>query len=173
MRIFSKDVYTRIFVRKPWNVGSMDFGFGDTSKKAFCANAYLVYQQTSGVYSRLIAAKPRVAPVKKRTIPRLELMSTRILTTLTNTVRSALESQREIKSTTLWLDSKTVLCWLLNRVEWKQQEREQIGCTEEVMEESRSAKVQMATVIVKRKQNLGCKCCLTLQDSVKKSDSTK
>ena len=76
-------------------------GFGDGSRKTFCANVYLVYQQTSGVYSSLIAAKPRVAPVKKRTIPRLELMSARILTTLTNKVRSALESQREIRSTTL------------------------------------------------------------------------
>ena len=95
-------------------------GFGDASKKAFCENVYLVYQQTSGVYSSLITAKPRVAPVKTRTIPRLELMSARILTTLTNTVRSALESLREIRSTTLWLDSKTVLYWLRNRGEWKQ-----------------------------------------------------
>ena len=44
-------------------------GFRDASNKAFCANVYLVYQQTSGVYSSLIVAKPRVAPVKKKLYP--------------------------------------------------------------------------------------------------------
>ena len=69
-------------------------GFGDASKKSFCANVYLVYQKTSGAYSSFIAVKPRVVPVKNRTIPRLELMSARILTTLTNTVKSALGNQK-------------------------------------------------------------------------------
>ena len=95
-------------------------GFGDASQRAHCAMVYLVYHQTSGVYSSLLAAKPRVAPVRKLTIPRLELTSVRILAKLSTTVKNALVSQREIEDITLWLDSKTALFWIENRGEWKQ-----------------------------------------------------
>ena len=95
-------------------------GFGDASQRAYCAMVYLVYHQTSGVYSSLLAAKPRVAPVKKLTILRLELTSARILAKPSTTVKNALVSQREIEDVTLWLDSKTALFWIEHRGEWKQ-----------------------------------------------------
>ena len=47
-------------------------------------------------------------------------MSSRILATLSTTVKNALEKQREIESVNLWLDSKTELFWIENRGEWKQ-----------------------------------------------------
>ena len=67
-------------------------GFGDASTKAYCAVIYLVCETPTTRYSRLICSKTRVAPLKSLTIPRLELMSARILATLMETVRNALSS---------------------------------------------------------------------------------
>ena len=95
-------------------------GFGDASKKAYSAVVYLVVQTTTGIYTRLLTSKTRIAPLKSLSINRLELMSAKILTTLMKTVKTALSSQIEIDETRYWLDSKTSLFWILNRGEWKQ-----------------------------------------------------
>ncbi len=71
-------------------------GFGDASKTAYCAAAYLVYETSQGYHTWLICAKTRVALIKKLSIPRLELMSARILATLLDTVHKALSSQVKI-----------------------------------------------------------------------------
>ena len=91
-------------------------GFGDASKAAYCAVVYvrMLYNV------RMLASKSRVAPLKALTIPRLELMSARILAQLMHSVGKALESQFNLKGRRLWLDSKTALCWIQNRGEWKQ-----------------------------------------------------
>ena len=47
-------------------------------------------------------------------------MSARILAQLMNSVGKALESQLNLKGRRLWLDSKTALCWIQNKGEWKQ-----------------------------------------------------
>ena len=86
-------------------------GFGDVSKKAFCAMAYLVYHTDDGqTHEGLIRAKTRVAPLKELFIPWLELMSAKILAQVMNTVDGR----------KFWLDSKTALSWIRNRGEWKQ-----------------------------------------------------
>jgi len=54
----------------------------------------------------------QTAALKTLTIPRLELMSARILAQLMETVKKALESQLEISRVKYWLDSKTALCWI-------------------------------------------------------------
>ena len=95
-------------------------GFGDASKKAYCAMIYLVYETSEGYHSRLICSKTRVAPLKDLSIPRLELMSARILATLMDTVRNALSSQVRIDGVKYWLDSKTALYWIYNNGEWRQ-----------------------------------------------------
>ena len=95
-------------------------GFGDASKRAYCAVLYLVTHQVSGIYVQLLTLKTRVSPLKEKTIPILELTSVRILVQLTQTVHGALEHQVKLASTNLWLDSMTVLTWIKNRKEWKQ-----------------------------------------------------
>ena len=62
----------------------------------------------------------RVAPLKDLTIPRLELMSARILAVLMDNVYKALCSQVIIDKVKYWLDSKTALYWIYNQGEWKQ-----------------------------------------------------
>ncbi len=71
-------------------------GFADASKKAYCAMIFLVCKTTKGSYTRLLCSKSRVAPLKELSIPRLELMSARILVTLMDTVRTALQSELKV-----------------------------------------------------------------------------
>ena len=79
------------------------------------------------IYAKLIASKSRVAPLKKLTMPRLELMSATLLARLVHTVKSALKLHLEISRTTYWLDSKTALCWIQNQGEWKQFVRHRVN----------------------------------------------
>ena len=102
-------------------------GFGDASNKAYCAVVYFVYSTQDGVYVRLLTSRSRVAPLKALTIPRLELMSARILVQLMDTVKKALEAQVKLSGTRYWLDSKTALCWIKNREEWKQFVRHRVN----------------------------------------------
>ena len=95
-------------------------GFADASKKAYCAVVYLVYETEEGIFSSLVCAKTRVAPLKELTIPRLELMSARILASLMDTVYKALQPQVKIDSCRYWLDSKTALYWINNAGLWRQ-----------------------------------------------------
>ena len=95
-------------------------GFGDASKTAYCTVVYLVLQTSSGQYSRLLESKTRVAPLKRQTIPRLELLSGLILARLLSTVREALGSQVLINTVHLWLDSSAAVYWIKGDREWKQ-----------------------------------------------------
>ena len=96
-------------------------GFGDASKSAYCAVVYLVYHtENEEARARWIASKTRVEPLKELSIPRLELMPARILAQLVNTIRRALSTQLKLDGVRYWLDSKTALCWIRNRGEWKQ-----------------------------------------------------
>ena len=95
-------------------------GFGDASKRAYCAVIYLVTIVNDKAYVKLIASKTRVAPIKELTIPRLELMAARILAQLMHAVRKALETEYSFEGTRYWTDSKTTLCWIRNAADWKQ-----------------------------------------------------
>ena len=96
-------------------------GFADASKKAYCAMIYLVYEtEEEEIVSNLVCAKTRVAPLKELSIPRLELMSARILATLMNVVLAALNQQVQISTCRFWLDSKTALYWIKNTGQWRQ-----------------------------------------------------
>ena len=58
--------------------------------------------------------------MKAHTIPRLEIMSRRILARLITTIKTALEAEVEIIEIHYWLDSKTAFCWINNRGKKKQ-----------------------------------------------------
>ncbi|XP_046860977.1 uncharacterized protein LOC124454216 [Xenia sp. Carnegie-2017] len=95
-------------------------GFGDASKRAYCAVVYLVVLNGNDVRVKLIASKTRVAPMKELSIPRLELMAARILAHLMSAVRKALESEYNFEGVKYWTDSMTVLYWIVNSGNWKQ-----------------------------------------------------
>ena len=89
---------------------------------------YFVYRTKDGkAHVRLVASKTRVAPLKELSIPRLELMSARILAQLMHTVKNALQSQVKLDGVRFWLDSKTALSWIENKGEWKQFVRHRVN----------------------------------------------
>ena len=93
-------------------------GFGNASKDGYCAVIYLVVDNEGEKRCNILTAKTRLSPLKKRTIPRPELIVGRRLAKLVNTVENALD-EWNIVQTNLWLDSQTVLHWLENRGQWK------------------------------------------------------
>ena len=96
-------------------------GFCDASDKAFVAVVYLRTEHSNGeVETNLIASKTRVAPIKKQSTPRLELLGALILARLVDSILKALTSLRSSPSVILWTDSFTTLCWINNDKTWKQ-----------------------------------------------------
>ncbi|GBN75297.1 hypothetical protein AVEN_219110-1 [Araneus ventricosus] len=86
-------------------------GFADASEAAYGAAVYCKSRSRSGeVFIKLIASKSRVSPIKRLTIPKLELCSAVLLAKLVTRVISALKL--DITNTFLWSDSVIVLCWL-------------------------------------------------------------
>ena len=94
-------------------------GFSDASERAYAAVVYIRVVYSDGrIETRLAASKTRVSPIKKQTIPRLELLGAVILSRLTATVLKALPEQ--VNRSNYWVDSRTVLCWIQNDKHWKQ-----------------------------------------------------
>ncbi len=94
--------------------------FSDASEKAYAAAIYLRSQYSNGnVDVNLVAAKTRVAPLKKQSVPRLELLGANILVRLSNTVKNALQLPEDVEIF-YWIDSMTVLYWIKNKKQWKQ-----------------------------------------------------
>ena len=100
-------------------------GFSDSSVAACCAMVYLVVNQNGIRTTKLLTAKSRVAK-PDLSVPRLELVGAQLLTRLVKTVHAALEGWT-ISETHCWTDSKTVLCWLANKGEWKQFVRSRVN----------------------------------------------
>ena len=57
-------------------------GFCDSSMQAYCAVVYAVAESGDGYFPRIVTAKTKVAPIKKLSIPRLELLSCLLLAEL-------------------------------------------------------------------------------------------
>nr|XP_033204841.1 uncharacterized protein LOC117165607 [Bombus vancouverensis nearcticus] len=86
-------------------------GFCDASERAYGACVYLRIITPDGhVWTRLLTAKSKVAPLKSHTIPRLELSGALLLASLATTVLQALPSN--ISRTVYWTDSTIILHWI-------------------------------------------------------------
>ena len=83
-------------------------GFSDGGEQAYGAAVWLRWHTTIGVALTFVAAKAYVAPLKKRSIPRLELMGMVVLTRLVASIKSVIN----VTKVFLWTDSATVLHWL-------------------------------------------------------------
>lgn len=83
--------------------------FCDASSKAYGAVAYIVTRSKS----EILTSKARVAPLKNRTIPQMELTALYIGTKLSKHIRETL-SCLVIDHTYVWCDNEAVLQWVKN-----------------------------------------------------------
>ncbi|XP_072384621.1 uncharacterized protein [Diabrotica undecimpunctata] len=88
-------------------------GFCDASTQAYGCCMYLRAEYSdSSVSSTLIAAKSRVAPVRKPlTIPKLELCAMVLLTSLYTKLYAIISRSLTISDSILWSDSMVALSW--------------------------------------------------------------
>ena len=87
--------------------------FCDGSEIGYGAAAYLRFQnQSDQVHCVLVMAKSRLAPLKKLTIPRLELTAAKLAITLKGILDRELELN--VTKTVIWTDSTIVLKYLRN-----------------------------------------------------------
>lgn len=82
-------------------------GFADASRQGYCTVDYFKCEEYGAFSVTMLTSKTRVAPLKTQTIPRLVLMSGRVLVTLMETVQNALKEEVEIMGSCQWLDRKT------------------------------------------------------------------
>ncbi|KAG1927518.1 hypothetical protein F2P79_024188 [Pimephales promelas] len=94
--------------------------FCDASEKAYSTVAYLLRVADDGTKTTcLVASKSRVAPLKKISLPRLELMGAVIGARLGNSLLKPLNM--ELHQVHMWTDSMIVLQWIRSPAhKWKQ-----------------------------------------------------
>ena len=86
-------------------------GFSDASENAYAAVVYLCATYSDGPPTVvLVASKTKVAPLKRLSIPRLELCGAQLLAKLLHSIRLALGI--DIDNVFAWCDSTIVLYWL-------------------------------------------------------------
>ncbi|XP_074114129.1 uncharacterized protein LOC141537181 [Cotesia typhae] len=95
-------------------------GFSDASQLAMAAVVYLrVTDHTGNSKVTLVCSKTRVAPIKRLTIPRLELSAAVLLAQLMRHTQSTLELKDV--PVFLWTDSSITLTWVKNNpMKWKE-----------------------------------------------------
>ena len=73
---------------------------------------YLRFINDCGVTVSFLASKTKVAPLKKLTIPRLELLGCLLLSKLIKEVLEGVNSRIEVDDIYCWSDLKVALCWI-------------------------------------------------------------
>ena len=96
-------------------------GFCDSSMKAYSALCYIRVITKNGIFVNLLYGKAKVAPLKKISILRLELLSCVLLANLLKNVKNAINENFEITNIFYWSDSEISLYWIRSiEKEWKQ-----------------------------------------------------
>ncbi|ERL87422.1 hypothetical protein D910_04816 [Dendroctonus ponderosae] len=87
------------------------YGFCDSSEKAYGACIYICsIDETGKKHINLLTAKSKVAPVKKQTLPRLELLAAHLSAKLMAKIKNILNIS--ISKTVYFTDSTIVLAWI-------------------------------------------------------------
>ena len=86
-------------------------GFCDSSGSANCVVVYVKTVCCHGVTVNFWAGKSRIVPMKKLSIPRLELLACLLLARLMVSVVDAVKSEVSVKDTICWTDSQIAIWW--------------------------------------------------------------
>ena len=84
----------------------------------------------------IVTSKTRVAPIKRQSIPRLELLGATLLAQLFHSTQQTLQSVLQVEETFLWTDSFTTLCWIKNAKAWKPYVHHRVSKIQELTNES-------------------------------------
>lgn len=88
-------------------------GYSDGSERGYCAVIYLRVIDANGACSvHFCCAKTKVAPLRKLSIPRIELQAAVLLADLIKSVVLALEPFHRIDNIFAWSDSTVALSWI-------------------------------------------------------------
>ena len=87
-------------------------GFCGSSNQIYCAVVYLHIETTFGIRVSLLVSKTKVTPLKRLSMPRLELLSCVLLSKLLNEVLSILTKGFCVNNSCCWSDSEVALCWI-------------------------------------------------------------
>lgn len=91
--------------------------FCDGSKDAYATVMFIRVDGCNGVTVQLLAAKSRVTPLKKISVPRIELLAATVGARLSNAIIQAMNWQNI--PIYYWTDSTTVLAWITSNHNWK------------------------------------------------------
>lgn len=112
LNVLSNKLIRRCYFPKDVHVSSKQLlGFCDASEEAYAAVVYVRMEDTHGnAYVSLVSSKTKVAPIRRLTVPRLELCGANLLANLLHHLREVLGvSSNDVFA---WTDSKVVLGWL-------------------------------------------------------------
>jgi hypothetical protein len=90
--------------------------FSDASKNAYAACVFIRTEEKARVTVQLVMARSRVAPTKRMTIPRLELLGCCVGARLGESVKKMM-NERDI-SINYWTDSSNALYWIRKNENW-------------------------------------------------------
>lgn len=95
-------------------------GFCDSSSEVYSAVVYLRVETDNRIQVHLLSSKTKVAPMKKLTIPRLELLGCHLLSKLLSEVQTAILDRVIVDRVVCWCDSKVALNWIKGKERsWK------------------------------------------------------
>ena len=110
--LLSQKCIPRCYFNKKSQPRSMEIhGFADASEVAYAAVVYLrITDESDNAQTSLVISKTKVAPIKRLTIPRLELCGAQLVAQLIHRVRQVLAIP--LSHVYAWTDSTVVLNWL-------------------------------------------------------------
>ncbi|XP_071642983.1 uncharacterized protein [Temnothorax longispinosus] len=107
------------------------YGFSDASQLAMAAVVYITVHGFNGATISLVCSKTKVAPLKRLTIPRLELTAALLLSRLMQYVQATLKLN--VTATHLWTDSVVTLTWIKSHASrWKDFVRNRVSQIQEL-----------------------------------------
>ena len=87
-------------------------GFCDSAGKAYCEVVFAKVSCNLGVSVNFWVGKSRLAPIRKLSIPRLELLACLLLSELVSLVVDAVKSEVKIKEICCWSDREITIWWM-------------------------------------------------------------
>ena len=122
-------------------------GFCDASQKAYSGVIYLRMTDSEGKHhSSIVVAKTKVAPIRKLTIPKLELCGAALVTRLIQHASTVLEIPTD--DVYLWTDSTIVLSWLSINPRKPMSPTEWLTSWKSFLQESGDMSKQMKTQLI-------------------------